>query len=321
MHRMRHAFLLLPRFSLLSLASALDTLTAVGHARGGEAQDVLLTAADSRPVAAGSGAALTPDLPLADLPRVDALHVVSDAPLPERGDDALIATLRAFAATGATLGGIGTGAYLLARAGVLDGYRATLHWPYVAVLAERFPGVVVSTQRFERDGARLTAAGGTAAGEMLLAYLHARLPALEADAVAAQVGLQDGVGSARRQQAPAALRAAVQSPKLAEAVALMEANVEEPLPTEDIARLVGVSRRQLERLFKQHLQSLPSRYYLELRLLRAHHLLRETGQSILQVGLACGFSSGPHFSSAYRNHFGITPREERAQRVRSLAAP
>jgi transcriptional regulator GlxA family with amidase domain len=156
---------------------------------------------------------------------------------------------------------------------------------------------------------------------MLLAYLHARLPALEADAVAAQVGLQDGVGSARRQQAPAALRAAVQSPKLAEAVALMEANVEEPLPTEDIARLVGVSRRQLERLFKQHLQSLPSRYYLELRLLRAHHLLRETGQSILQVGLACGFSSGPHFSSAYRNHFGITPREERAQRVRSLAAP
>ena len=85
--------------------------------------------------------------------------------------------------------------------------------------------------------------------------------------------------------------------------------------TEEIARLVGVSRRQLERLFKQYLNSLPSRYYLELRLVRARQLLQQTSQSILQIGLSCGFSSGPHFSSAYRNHFGITPREQRTQRL------
>ena len=99
----------------------------------------------------------------------------------------------------------------------------------------------------------------------------------------------------------------------------MEANFEEPLPTEDIARLVGVSRRQLERLFKQHLDSLPSRYYLEMRLARARQLLRETSQSILQIGLSCGFSSGPHFSSAYRGHFGITPRDERTRRLANRA--
>ena len=97
--------------------------------------------------------------------------------------------------------------------------------------------------------------------------------------------------------------------------ALMEANLGEPLPTEDIARLVGVSRRQLERLFKQHLDELPSRYYAELRLARARRLLQQTSQSILQVGLGCGFSSGSHFSNAYRTRFGRTPREERSQRA------
>jgi AraC-like DNA-binding protein len=104
-------------------------------------------------------------------------------------------------------------------------------------------------------------------------------------------------------------------PKLAEALALMKANFEEPLPGDDIARLVGVSRRQLERLFKQHLDTLPSKHYLEMRLAHARTLLQESSQSILQVGLACGFSSGPHFSSTYRAHFGTTPREERSRRV------
>jgi len=95
----------------------------------------------------------------------------------------------------------------------------------------------------------------------------------------------------------------------------MEANLGEPLPTDDIARLVGVSRRQLERLFKQHLDELPSRYYARLRLTRARRLLQQTSQSILQIGLACGFASGSHFSNAYRAHFGHTPRDERSQRA------
>jgi transcriptional regulator GlxA family with amidase domain len=95
----------------------------------------------------------------------------------------------------------------------------------------------------------------------------------------------------------------------------MEANIGEPLSTEDIARLVGVSRRQLERLFRQHLDALPARWYLELRLERARRLLRESAQSILQIGLSCGFASAPHFSNAYRSHFGRTPRDERRERA------
>jgi transcriptional regulator GlxA family with amidase domain len=100
----------------------------------------------------------------------------------------------------------------------------------------------------------------------------------------------------------------------------MEANLQEPLPTHEIARLVGVSRRQLERLFKQHLDDMPSRHYAELRLARARRLLQHSGQSILQIALACGFASGSHFSNAYRARFGHTPRDERRQRAAAWKA-
>ena len=91
----------------------------------------------------------------------------------------------------------------------------------------------------------------------------------------------------------------------------MEANLEETISLDDLAHYVGVSRRQLERLFQKHLKCVPSRYYLELRLNRARQLLLQTNLSIIDVSLACGFVSAPHFSKCYRDFFGIPPREER----------
>ena len=118
-------------------------------------------------------------------------------------------------------------------------------------------------------------------------------------------------GNQEHRRVPLAARIGGGQPKLTEVVSLMEAYYEAPLPSEEIARLVGVSRRQRERLFKQYLNSLPSRYYPELRLVRARQLLQQTRQSILRIGLSCGFSSDPHFSSAYRHHFGIMPCDQR----------
>lgn len=117
-----------------------------------------------------------------------------------------------------------------------------------------------------------------------------------------------------RQRIPLKNRLGSSHPKLTQAVLLMEANIEEPLTTDEIAQHVCVSRRQLERIFKQYLNRVPSQYYLELRLNRARQMLMQTSKSIIQIGLSCGFSSGPHFSSAYRNFFGVTPREDRNQR-------
>ncbi len=319
-------FLVLPRFSLAALGSALGIIDAVNDVAGDATLNVRLladTATGGPPkqeISSASQIAVLTNATADDASRLDWLFVVGDAPLPEVGHEGVIARLSAAHAAGVALGGIGTGAWMLARAGLLDGYRATIHWPYTSMLAERFPKVVVSSHVFEIDRDRATAAGGQAAQDLLLALVASHLGADVAAEVMDQLGIERARAADERQRVPLSARIGGGQPKLTEAVTLMEANFEEPLPTEEIARLVGVSRRQLERLFKQHLDSLPSRYYLELRLNRARQLLRETSQSILQIGLACGFSSGPHFSSAYRAHFQLTPRDERSRRLNALAA-
>ncbi|MFM7505050.1 MAG: GlxA family transcriptional regulator, partial [Rubrivivax sp.] len=244
-----------------------------------------------------------------------ALVVVSDRAVPPGLQAALRPLLARLDAEGAMLGGIGSGAAELARAGLLAGHRATLHWAESQALAEAHPDVVVSSHLYEIDRRRLTCAGGSASLDAFIAWLGQRHGERLVQALLAHFGLERLRDGSEPQRSPVSGRIGGGAPKLAEAVALMEANLGEPLPTENIARLVGVSRRQLERLFKQHLDELPSRYYAELRLQRARRLLQQTGQSILQIGLACGFASGSHFSNAYRARFGHTPREARSQRA------
>lgn len=314
----RHGFVLLPRFSLLSLAGALDALAAANEVLEAPAYAALTLSLDGQPVAAACGTRVLTTQALADAPALDAVHVVSDLPLPDPAHDghaALHAFLREHAAAGHLLGGIGSGAAVLAQAGLLNGHRATLHWALGPQLAEAHAQVVVSSNVHEIDRGRITCTGATASLDMLIAWLGQRHGERVAEELLAHFGLERLRGRDERQRAPVAARAGIGSVKLTEAVALMEANLGEPLPTEVIAQLVGVSRRQLERLFKQHLDELPSRYYAELRLARARRLLRQTSQSILQIGLACGYSSGSHFSNAYRARFDRTPREERSQRA------
>lgn len=325
----RIGFLLLPQFGLLSLSGAIDVLAAANRLLGEPAYTSVILAAGGESAVNTGSVKFPVDIGLADAAELDGVFVVSETPLPQRGFDEAVTWLQRFASPAASassamnsaprlIGGIGTGAYLLARAGLLRGCRATIHWPYTALLAEDFPETVVSSNLFEIDRQRLTCAGGNASVDMLLNWMGQRHGDELVTELLDHFGLERLRGPTDHQRVPLSARIGGGQPKLTEAVSLMEANYEEPLPTEEIARLVGVSRRQLERLFKQYLNSLPSRYYLELRLNRARHLLQQTSQSILQIGLSCGFSSGPHFSSAYRNHFNITPREQRSQRAARL---
>ena len=323
---MRIGFLLLPQFGLLSLSGALDVLAAANRILDERAYAWTMLAPGREPFVSAGTLKVPVDSPLSDTTELDGVFVVSETPLPQREFDDAVAWLQRFGAPVAAMragmnpphnlvGGIGTGSYLLARAGLLRGFRATIHWPYTSLLAEDFPDTVVSSNLFETDRNRLTCAGGNASVDMMLNWLGGRHGEDLVTELLDHFGLERLRSHTDHQRVPLSARIGGGQPKLTEAVSLMEANYEEPLPTEEIARLVGVSRRQLERLFKQYLNSLPSRYYLELRLNRARHLLQQTSQSILQIGLSCGFSSGPHFSSAYRNHFSITPREQRSQRA------
>ncbi len=246
----------------------------------------------------------------ARLPGCQRLFLLADEP-PGEPSAELAAALREKAEGAALLGAVGAGLYPLAQLGLLDGYRAALHWRWQDDFSERFPEVTTSNQLFDWDRERLSCCGGMAVVDMLLAMLARDHGAELAAAIASELMLERVRDAEERQRTPLRNRLGASHPKLSQALLLMENNIEEPLTTDEIAQQVCVSRRQLERIFKQHLNRVPSQYYLELRLNRARQLLQQTSTSIIQIGLSCGFSSGPHFSSAYRNFFGVTPREDR----------
>jgi transcriptional regulator GlxA family with amidase domain len=317
----RQGLLLLPGFSLLALASASETLAVANELLDESRYQPQVLALEAGPVHALCGTQVLPDSTLSGAlaahEPLEMLIVVCDGsrPAPGEADHAVLVTaLRSLAARGTVLGGLGNGARFLAEAGLLAGHRTTVHWALVPPLAEAHVDVVVSSNVYEIDRQRLAAAGGTAALDLSIAWLAQRHGDKLAQALLAHFGLERLRGRDERQRVPIA-GSAITSAKLTEALALMEANLAEPLPTEEVARLVGVSRRQLERLFKQHLDELPSRYYAELRLAKARRLLQQTPQSILQIALGCGFASGSHFSNAYRARFGRTPRDERSPRA------
>ncbi|MES2324618.1 MAG: helix-turn-helix domain-containing protein [Pseudomonadota bacterium] len=212
-------------------------------------------------------------------------------------------------------GGVGAGVLWLADAGVLNGVRTALPWALYVDVDSIADHAVFTPHLYEIDDNRLTCCGGAASMDFALTLVETIYGAGVQAQIKEALCVDRVRGKEERQRVALQARFGALQPKLTEAVTLMEANIEEPLSTDDIANLVGISRRQLERLFKQYLGSLPSRYYLELRLQRARQLLLDTHYSIVQVGLMCGFSSGSHFSTAFGTLFGNTPREERQRKL------
>jgi transcriptional regulator GlxA family with amidase domain len=212
-------------------------------------------------------------------------------------------------------GGVGAGVLWLADAGLLNGVRAALPWALYPEVDTNADHAVFTPHLYEIDDNRLTCCGGAASIDFALTLVELIFGATLQAQIKEALCIDRVRGKEERQRVALQARFGALQPKLSEAVTLMEANLEEPLSTDDIAGLVGLSRRQLERLFKQYLGSLPSRYYLGLRLRRARQLLLDTNYSIVQVGLMCGFSSGSHFSTAFGALFGNTPREERQRKL------
>ncbi|AVR94850.1 GlxA family transcriptional regulator [Pseudoduganella armeniaca] len=240
--------------------------------------------------------------------------LVADEPQP-RPADALLRTVIERCRGATYWGGVGAAVLWLADAGVMGGVRIALPWALYAETEEITERAILTPHLFEIDGRHLSCCGGAASVDFALTLIDALFGSNVQAAVKETLCIERVRSADERQRVALQARFGALQPKLSEAVTLMEANIEEPLSTDDIANLVGLSRRQLERLFKQYLGSLPSRYYLELRLQRARQLLLETNHSIVQVGLMCGFSSGSHFSTAFGTLFGNTPREERQRKL------
>ena len=307
----RYGFLLLPNYSMIAFSSAIEVLRMANRLRKEELYEWPIYTMAGEPVHASNGLLITPDGHINQAQDLDVLFVCSGIRVAKVWNDPLRQCLQRFGQKKVVLGGICTGTYLLAKAGLLDGYRATIHWENMASLREIAPNVKVTEELFELDRDRYTVSGGTASLDMMLQLVNKKYGKELAASVSEQFVCDRMRGAYDKQRIPLKLLLGSNQPKLTEAVELMEANLEELLNLDDLASLVGISRRQLERLFRKYLHCVPRRYYLDLRLKKARQLLLQTSESVSEIAIACGFVSSSHFSKSYREIFGLSPRDER----------
>jgi transcriptional regulator GlxA family with amidase domain len=314
MDKTRFAFLTLPNYSLIAVTNALEVLRMANRVAGRDIYEWSIASLDGRPVPASSGLELTPTVALDKIGKVEILFVCGGIDVREAVSNPLLAALRRLGERRVGLGALCTGGYALARAGLLDNYRATIHWENLPALREEFPRVQLNDQVFSIDRDRFTASGGTAPLDLMLNLIQLKHGLRISQQVSEQFVLERVRSDRDRQYVP--LRAQVGSShgNMIRVAQLMEENIEKPLSLERIAHSTGLSRRQIERLFRRHLDCVPKRYYLEMRLRRARELLLQTAMPIMDVTTSCGFKSPPHFSRCYRAQFGYPPSEERRTR-------
>lgn len=315
----RFVFVLLPQFTLHCFASAVDSLRIANRMAGRRLYEWRLWAEGGRAVACSAGTAFVPESDLGPLHAGDTVLLCGGLDIREATTRGLVTWLRREVRRGVAAGGLCTAAYALAKAGLLDGRRATIHWENQDSFAEEFGEVILTKSVFAIDDGRLTTAGGTSSIDLMLKVIaddHGEaLAGLVADQLLYTLMRTDG--ESQRLSVPT--RIGLRHPRLAQVIQVMEANIEEPFSPSVLARDAGLSTRQLERLFRRHLDRSPKRYYMELRLQKARNLLMQTDMSVINVALACGFASPSHFSKCYRAHFATTPYRERGGRAARLS--
>lgn len=305
------AFLLLPQFSMIAFAAAVEPLRLANRVSRRSLYSWRTISAEGGQVTASNDCLVDTAAGFEDLSRNSLIVVCAGLQLREAETRPVLTWLRKQSRRGIGVGAVCTGAHILARAGLLDGKRCTIHWENQASFAEEFPEAGLCNLLYVIDDGIFTCAGGTAATDMMLQVIAgdhgADLGALVADQmIHAPVR---GDGDEQRLSVPA--RIGVRHPKLVSVIQTMEQNTEDPISPAELARGMNMSTRQLERLFRRYLNRSPKRYYMELRLEKARNLLLQTNMSVINVALACGFTSPSHFSKCYRGHFGRTPYRER----------
>lgn len=306
-------FLLVPGFALMSYTAAIEPLRAANLLSGKTLYRWWHAAPSGEPVTASNGVAIIPECGTRTERGADIMFVCAGGNPAIFDDKSSFAWLRRLARRGTTLGGISGGPYILARAGLLDEHRATLHWEHLPAFREAFPHVAVVPSLFVIDGNRITCSGGISALDMMVALIardHERQLAASVGDWFLHTHVREGYGP---QRMDLRYRLGIADDKLLRVVGAMEMNLEVTLSREQLAEEAGISLRQLERLFHAHVGHGIHHHYRWLRLERARKLLRETSLPVLEVALTTGFSSASQFTRAYAQTFGEPPSRTRAR--------
>lgn len=307
------SFFLLPEFTHIAFSCALEPLRIANLVSGRTLYRWSLLSEDGRTATCSNGSVTLTQGGMETGRRTDRLFLISGLNVQAHTTPRLLHWLRRERAAGTPLGGICSAAYVLARAGFLDNVETALHWAWHDLFIEQFPEVRLVRNVFVARERIITASGGTAAADLML-HLIGRT---HGEDVATEVADQMVYNAVR--EGTAAQRVSIQSrhgmrnEHLRRAVAIMEEAIENPLSPSLIAEELGISTRQLERLFGRYLNSTPKNYSVEMRLNRAQNLLVQSEQSVTEIAMACGFQTTSHFSKVFRAHFGRSPLSQRAK--------
>ncbi len=308
----RVGVVLTPGFSLMAFASLVEPLRGANLVSGEVLYQWRHLSPDGGMVLSGGGLEVLTE-PLAKAPEAefDMLVVCGGMGSDTYRNARLNVFLRRVLRHDVIVGSLSTASFILARAGLLDHRRCTVHWDYLEAFQETFPRLDVANELFVIDKGVFTCAGGTAAMDVILQFIRQR----QGDEFAGKVSDLFIYGTMRQprdaQRMTLRSRLGVSQPTLVKAIEIMEGSAETPLRAPQLAKQAGVSTRQLERLFLQYLGCSPTQHYIRIRLEKARKLLRHSTLSVLEIGLACGFTTASHFARAYRRHFKIMPSADR----------
>ena len=310
------AFVLLPGFSLLALASAIDVLRAANAQRSASVYAWTLVSADATEVYSSSGLPLRCE-PLDAARPARVIALCGGDRSHDYHDSRLLHWLREMATRDVQIGSISDGAFVAATAGLFFQHRSTIHWKCLDAYRVRFPDLDIRASILEIDRRRFSCAGGTASLDL---FLHFVFEDFGPECVAAindnyfHEGVRD---SSISQNMADAYRHATASPILAEVLRILHSRIDERLSVAEVAREVGSTHRSVDRLFQRHLQSTPMAYLRKIRLTKAAALLKQTGLPISDIAQACGFSTASHLGKYFRGEYQLTPTQYRQQQRQS----
>ncbi|MBU0862984.1 MAG: GlxA family transcriptional regulator [Alphaproteobacteria bacterium] len=315
----RFVFVLLDQFTMLCFSAAIESLRIANRTAGRKLYDWTIVGEGGVSATCSNGCTFQLDSDLIELVREDTVMLCGGVDIAEATTRKMLNWLRREARRGITVAGLCTAGYTMARAGLLNGKRATIHWENQDSFLEEFEDVDLTKSIFVIDGNRITTAGGTASIDLMLKIVADDHGEDLANAVADILIYSSIRTDQDTQRLSIPTRIGVRHPKLSRVIQLMENNIEDPISPATLAQEVGMSTRQLERLFRRYLSRSPKRYYMELRLSKARNLLMQTDMTVINVALACGFASPSHFSKCYRAHYDTTPYRERGSHATRLS--